>query len=141
MLTSENENELLRRIEKLERRNRVVLTGGVAILLLVCLAAAQRKVGDYDVVRARSFELLDSKGNQRGLLGFIDTIPVLRLGESPDRPRVSIESQDTQTVMTLTSPGPGTSHSSVVLVAADPKSIVQADILRGQVESQGQKQK
>jgi hypothetical protein len=40
---SENENELLRRIEKLERRNRVFLTGGVAILLVVCLAAAQKR--------------------------------------------------------------------------------------------------
>ncbi len=82
---------------------------------------------------------LDSKGNQRGLLGFIDTTPVLRLGESPDRPRVSIESQYTQTVLTLTTPGTG--RASVMLVAADPKSIVQADVLRGHVESQEQKQK
>ncbi len=139
MLSSESEIELLRRIEKLERRNRVLIVGGVAILLAVCLAANQRKVGDFDVVRARSFELLDSKGNQRGLLGFVEAIPVLRLGESPDRPGVSIEAQDTQSVLTLTTPGPATSQASVMLVAADPKSLVQADVLRGQLEPRGRK--
>jgi hypothetical protein len=39
--------------------------------------------------------------------------------------------------MTLASPG--TSHSSVVLVAANPESIVQADVVRGHVEPQKQK--
>jgi hypothetical protein len=135
---SNNENELLRRIEELERRNRVFITGGVAILLLVCVAAAQKRVGDYDVVRARSFELLDSNGNHRGLLGFLGTTPVIRL-EEDGAARLSIEAQDTQTSLTLTSPG--AHQSSVMLVAAHPKPIVQADVLRGHVESQEQKKK
>jgi hypothetical protein len=93
-------------------------------------------VGDYDVVLARSFELLDSNGNHRGLLGFIGTTPVIRLEENGTA-RVSIEAQHTQSVLTLSSPG--NSQASVMLVAADPKSTVQADILRGQVEVKEQK--
>jgi hypothetical protein len=135
---SNGENELLRRIEKLEQRNRVFVTGGVAILLLVCLAAAQKNVGDHDVVRARSFEPLDNNGKHRGLLGFIGTTPVNRLKENGTA-HVSIEAQHTQSVLTLTSPA--NSQASVMLVAADPRSIVQADVLRGHVESQNEKKK
>jgi hypothetical protein len=45
--------------------------------------------------------------------------------------------QHTQSALTLTSPG--NTQASVMLVAADPKSIVQADVLRGHLESQKEK--
>ena len=113
---SASDIELLQRVERLERQNRVLKAGGIVGLLLVAfLAAAPPKDVAYDVVRATRFEVVDDQGTQRGFLGMQGPTPMLRLGKAPSRVQVSIEAQDTQTDLSLTAPD--TSSSSVDLNA------------------------
>lgn len=79
---------LARRLDRLERENRrwrIIGAGAVAILALALLmGAAKPKVKVQDEVRARRFTLVNKKDKIRGFLGFSATeSPVLFLFDNP----------------------------------------------------------
>jgi len=69
------------RIERLERNNRRLLAGLVAVILLgIGVAAIPNPGGDVvDEVRARKFTLVDVNGKERAMLDMTEDGPVLRL--------------------------------------------------------------
>jgi hypothetical protein len=80
-------NELIARIESLEKKNRrLVRIGGAAILALGSLGAMSLRSA-CDTVSAERFVLLDTQGHQRALLSAYDTggVPQLVLYDKKGR--------------------------------------------------------
>jgi hypothetical protein len=73
-MTDSREEELIRRIERLERGRRWTwgLAGVVAaVFALTAFAGASDRVGDAGELKARAFVLVDDNGHTRGELGFL----------------------------------------------------------------------
>lgn len=77
-MTTTSINDLLVRVESLERQNlRLRATGGTilaAVLVVLAMGQAAPSKGDVpDVLRARRFEIVDEVGTRRVHLGAVDT--------------------------------------------------------------------
>ena len=79
------------RIERLERRMRMVVAGWVLSVAVVVLlgVAVQQAVSQPEVSRTRRIEVVDAAGRRRILLGIDpDGSPVLALWDTAGRPRI-----------------------------------------------------
>jgi hypothetical protein len=119
-------HELIHRIERLERQNRVMKVIVIAGLCVLGLAAATRNRNeDYDVVRARRFTILDDNGKERGYFGMTGTTATIRFGKSPVDGQIRLDAEENRTIQLMTHPKD--QDHRVLFVVNSERSAVQAD--------------
>jgi hypothetical protein len=76
-------NDIELRLRRLERHNRILLTGLCCIAIVGTFTAAKSfVVQEADLVKAKRFVLLDDRGYEVGSLGYSKGISMLKLGSS-----------------------------------------------------------
>jgi hypothetical protein len=119
-------HELIHRIERLERQNRllkVIMTAGLCIVGLA--AASQSRNGDYDVLRAKRITILDDNGKERGYFGMTGSTATIRFGKSPIDAQIRLDAEENRTIQLMTHPKE--QDHRLLFVVNSERSAVQAD--------------
>ncbi len=126
-MTESNQNEIINRLQKLEKQNRYMKLGGLAIVLLAVttlLTGASKKPEIAEEIRAKKIVLVDeqgkevivmdslnnnvsrinifdSKGKIRLCLGAVDGNPILGMNDPNGNNRLRLTADDTSSLLSL----------------------------------------
>ncbi len=82
--------DLIRRLERVERENRRIKLGGLVILTLCAMFMLTGLTVDDPVVGAEAFTLVDDRGEPHAVFALVNRQPTLALFDSESKVRVEL---------------------------------------------------
>jgi hypothetical protein len=97
IMTESNQNEIINRLHKLEKQNRYMKLGGLAIVLLLVttlLTGANKKPDIAEEVRAKKIVLVDEQGKEVMVMGKINNASTIAMFDSKGKIRFGTRADD-----------------------------------------------
>lgn len=93
--------ELVLRVETLERRTRLLVLIALVLVAIMCLTGAQRSVTSFDTITARKLAIVDEQGREYGGFSVSNGESLISLKNSSNNTSLLINSSQSSTGVTL----------------------------------------